>query len=146
MAQAIRDRRVKNRKKLWLLLGIQTNDILRIYIRVGHGIQQSKGARKNGFGGGAVAAIVHLILDNHYTSFKYKLVFVEAITKVFQPGIEGFITETATTFEISTFCSSPKNLMSAFAKKSNSKNIFTTSSSNVPTEMVNRCKQKIKVV
>jgi hypothetical protein len=36
--------------------------------------------------------------------------------------------------------------MSAFAKKSNSKNIFTTSSSNVATEMVNRCKQKIKVV
>jgi hypothetical protein len=56
MAQAIRDQRVKNRKKLWLQLGIQTNDIPRIYIsfRVGHWIQQSKGARKNGFGGGAV--------------------------------------------------------------------------------------------
>ena len=45
MAQAIRDRRVKNRKKLWLQLGIQTNSILRIYISLGLATGSNKSKR-----------------------------------------------------------------------------------------------------
>ena len=77
MAQAIRDRRVKNRKKLWLQLGIQTNSILRIYILLGlaTGSNKSKGDRKNGFGGGAVvmgsSKAPHELVTNSRQDSKY---------------------------------------------------------------------------